>query len=149
MPRSAVDKRDRARPPSIEVQAEPRPGWPAGRMLIASPLALQAVMATVPAGRVLRLGDLRAALARAWGADFTCPLTTGIFWRIVAEAADEDRAAGRACDAPWWRVVRDDGALNDKLPGGRARHAALLAAEGVALTARGRVAGLEEAAWAP
>ncbi|HMV69489.1 MAG TPA: hypothetical protein PKA64_21785, partial [Myxococcota bacterium] len=95
MPRSAVDKRDRARPPSIEVQAEPRPGWPAGRMLIASPLALQAVMATVPAGRVLRVGDLRAALARAWGADFTCPLTTGIFWRIVAEAADEDRAAGR------------------------------------------------------
>lgn len=134
-------------PRLVQLAAPKGPAFPAGRMLIASPDAVAAVVAHVPAGRVLRLGDLRAALARAFGADYTCPLTTGIFLRQVAEAAHAGGAEGRV---PWWRVVRDDGALLDKLPGGAAGQRARLAAERVPVPPgrRLKVADVGAHAWA-
>ena len=47
------------------------------------------------------------------------------------------RRTGR--DVPWWRVVAAGGRLS---PYGRAEQARRLAAEGVAITASGRVAGM-------
>ena len=79
--------------------------------------------------------QLRERLARDGGADVTCPLTTGIFVRIVAEAAEEDRRAGKKQIAPYWRVVRDDGSLNEKFPGGPRAQARKLRAEGFAIKA--------------
>ncbi len=105
--------------------------YPAGTMLIASPTVITAVLAHVPAGRVVTSSALRAALAQAYDADYTCPMTTGIFLRMAAESAD---AAGAGDAVPWWRVVRDDGGLNDKLPGGAAGQARHLAREGVAVS---------------
>jgi hypothetical protein len=93
----------------------------------------------VPAGRVITLSTLRARLARAAKADYTCQLTTGIFWRIAAEAAEEERALGRADVTPWWRVVRDDGALMEKSPGGVTAHARHLRAEGLRIDTTRRV----------
>ena len=66
-------------------------------------LAVERVIRAVPEGRVVTTGALRSALARDHRADYTCPLTAGIFVRIVAEAAEEDRAAGRGPVAPYWR----------------------------------------------
>lgn len=71
--------------------------------------------------------------------DFTaasaCPLCTGIFVRIAAEAAEEDRRAGRKRITPYWRVIRDDGSLNEKCPGGPAAQAVKLRMEGHQLEA--------------
>jgi alkylated DNA nucleotide flippase Atl1 len=116
-------------------------------MLIASPTAITAILRHIPKGRVLKSGDLRTALAAAYEADYTCPMTTGIFLRMAAESAD---AAGAGDAVPWWRVVRDDGGLNDKLPGGSARQARQLRKEGVEISSakRPRVATLEAYAWA-
>ena len=50
--------------------------------------------------------------------------------RIAAEAAADDRAAGKARITPYWRVVRDDGSLLEKLPGGAPAQAERLIAEG-------------------
>jgi alkylated DNA nucleotide flippase Atl1 len=61
-----------------------------------------------------------------------CPLTTGIFLRIIAEAAEEFARAGGETVAPYWRVVRDDGAMIEKFPGGAKAQARRLAAEGIA-----------------
>jgi hypothetical protein len=79
----------------------------------------------------LRLRRLR--LARKYRANCTCPLTTGIFVRIVSEVAEEDRRAGKRAVTPYWRVPRDDGSLNEKFPGGTAAQAVRLRAEGLAI----------------
>lgn len=133
-PQTAVHKRDSAAQPHVKTLTDAKgSNYPPGRMLIASPLAVQDELATVPAGRVITAPQLRARLARRFGADYTCPITTGIFLRIVAEAALEEARAG---EVPVWRVVSENGALLDKLPGGPERQAARLTAEGVAVVRR-------------
>ncbi len=151
--KSAIEKRDQTGPARIEeVQVSKIVSLPAGRMLISTPLELDAVIRRIPEGRVLTLGALRANLARNHGADYTCPLTTGIFLKIVAEAADEERAAGRAGTAPYWRVVRDDGTLIDTLPGGFAHQIRRLDEDGVVVLHLGktpRLTDVEHYAWSP
>jgi alkylated DNA nucleotide flippase Atl1 len=152
--KSAVDRRDIAAAPYVKVLDEPKSAaFPAGRMLIASPRAVHDVVSSVPDGRVIAFGTLRNALAAQFGADYTCPITTGIFLRIAADASEEERQAGATQTTPWWRVVRDDGSLFEKLPGGRARQAKLLAAEGHQIDrVRGvptRVADVDAATWRP
>jgi hypothetical protein len=57
-------------------------------------------------------------------------LTTGIFLRIAAEAAVEDLRGGKQDITPYWRVIKADGSLNEKFPGGTAAQAARLREEG-------------------
>ena len=101
-----------------------------GKMLIPCPTDVDALIRKVPSGNVVTQAQLRDKLARAAGAEVACPITTGIFVRIVAEAAAEDIRAGKARVTPYWRVVRDDGRLLEKLPGGAAEQARHLEAEG-------------------
>ena len=82
---------------------------------------------------MLRFGALRNALARQFNADYTCPVTTGVCLRTIADAAEEERANSAVDVMPWWRMVRDDGSFFEKLPGGVARQAALLAQEGATI----------------
>jgi hypothetical protein len=70
------------------------------------------------------------SLAQDFEADATCPLTTGIFMRIVSEVAEEDLRMGKRQVTPYWRMVRNDGSLNEKFPGGVAAQAAHLREEG-------------------
>jgi|JI10StandDraft_1071094.scaffolds.fasta_scaffold06639_5 alkylated DNA nucleotide flippase Atl1 len=153
MARTAIDKRDHADPPRVEQVTESKgPAFPIGKMLISSPRELDALIRRVPEGRVVTLGALRANLAKAHGADFTCPLTTGIFLRIVGEAAEEERAARGGDVAPYWRVVRDDGALIETLPGGTEAQARRLVAEDVTVLFLGKVPKVTEVshfAWTP
>ncbi|WP_353267057.1 MGMT family protein [Gemmatimonas sp.] len=135
--------------PRIVVLTEPKGNaYPPGRMLIASPDTIAAIVQRIPRGQVLRLGDLRAALAAAHDANYTCPMTTGIFLRMLAE--DVDRA-GTGDDMPWWRVVRDNGALLDKLPGGAAGQQQRLERDGITVpTSKSkRVPAVAERAWVP
>jgi alkylated DNA nucleotide flippase Atl1 len=111
-----------------KVVANPRGG---GKLLIPTPREVDEVVRRVRRGKVLTLGRLREHLARKHGAETTCPLCTGIFINIVAGAAEEESRAGVESVAPWWRVVRDDGSLNPKFPGGIAEQERRLAAEGV------------------
>ena len=118
------------------------------RMLIAPPLAYDRVMRQVPYGMVMTADTLRDHLAREHGADFTCPLTAGIFINIVAQASAE-----RCVDpTPYWRTLRRNGELNEKYPDGIEGHRALLEAEGLRVTQRGKrhfVQDLEQHRYAP
>ncbi|MBI4699966.1 MAG: MGMT family protein [Deltaproteobacteria bacterium] len=116
-----------------------------GRMLIPTPKLVAAVVRSVPRGKLITPSAIRARLAREHGADLTCPLTTGIFLNIVAGAAQEELDAGRRAVAPYWRVVKDNGALCAKFPAGVARQAELLRVEGhrVVQPARGKVPRVE------
>ncbi len=102
----------------------------AGRMLVPRPVGVDALMRTIQTGRLVTVSQIRDRLARDHGADYTCPLTTGIFVRIAAEAAAEDAGLGRRQITPYWRVVKADGCLMEKLPGGPEAQAADLQAEG-------------------
>jgi len=102
-----------------------------GTMLIPRPLDIDVIVRQVRKGSLIRQGQIREMLARQAGADCTCPLTTGIFLRIIAEAAEEDRASGKKRITPYWRVIKDDGGLNEKFPGGADAQAAYLDDEGI------------------
>jgi 6-O-methylguanine DNA methyltransferase, DNA binding domain len=99
-------------------------------MLVPTALELDAMIRKIPRGHVSTLAQVRNRLARWHHADLTCPLVTGIFLRIVAQAAEEDRQAGKQGITPYWRVVRDEGKLNQKFPGGIEAQAQRLRDEG-------------------
>ncbi|HEY4899665.1 MAG TPA: MGMT family protein [Terriglobales bacterium] len=101
-----------------------------GMMLIPTALEVDAMVRKIPRGQVCSISQIRRRLAHWHNVDVTCPLVTGIFLRIVAEAAEEDRTAGRSEITPYWRVVRDGGGLNAKFPGGIDEQARRLTEEG-------------------
>jgi len=102
-------------------------------MLIPKPLDVDALVRQIQRGKLATVDQIRERLARDFGADLTCPLTTGIFLRIAAEAAEEDLQRGERNITPYWRVIKGDGSLNEKLPGGIEAQAARLREEGHAI----------------
>jgi hypothetical protein len=96
------------------------------RVLVPTPLLVDELMRKVPKRKLITTGLIRKQLAKKFKADSTCPMTLGIFLRISAETAEEDllngknmsRARSRERITPYWRVVKDDGGLNPKFPGG-------------------------------
>ncbi len=102
----------------------------AGKMLIPRPIDVDTLVKKVRKGRLLTTSQLREKLARDKKADVCCPLTAGIFLRVAAEAAEEDRESGRKRITPYWRVIKDDGSLNEKFPGGAKGQAEKLKDEG-------------------
>ena len=109
-----------------------------GTMLIPTPKLVDELLRRIPNGKLVTIGEIRKRLAADFAADVTCPLTTGIFVRIVAEAAEEDRASGRQRISPYWRVVKDDGGLNPKFPGGEKLQARNLRREGFSVAHKGK-----------
>ena len=108
------------------------------RMVVPAPLDVDALMKKVRRGRVTTVGALREKLAAAHDADTACPLTTGIFCRIAANAAQEAEDAGRKRITPWWRTLKAKGELNPKYPGGVEEQARRLRAEGHEIMQRGK-----------
>ncbi len=100
------------------------------RIFVPTPRLVDELVRTVPKRRLITVGQIRQRLAKPFNADSTCPLTTGIFLRIISEAAEEDRQAGVKRITPYWRVIRDNGNLNPKFPGGVEAHAQKLKEEG-------------------
>jgi len=101
-----------------------------GKMLIPKPLDVDALMRRVEKGKLATVDQVRERLAKDYGADFTCPLCTGIFLRIAAETAEEDLSRGEKQITPYWRVIKADGSLNEKFPGSVDAQAAHLREEG-------------------
>ena len=113
----------------VEIPAKMHAQLGQGTMLISSPKAIDALVREVPEGRVVLMSELVARLAKGAGAHTTCPMTTGIFLRVVAECAELDRSEGKPV-TPYWRVLKSKGRLNPKYPGGVFAQAKLLEAEG-------------------
>jgi hypothetical protein len=117
----------------LEIQREPKvvdDPQGRGRMLIPRPVDVDALMRRIQQGRLVTVGQIRERLAKDFNADLTCPLTTGIFIHIAAEVAEEDLSRGAKDITPYWRVIKTDGSLNEKLPGGVEAQAARLREEG-------------------
>lgn len=106
-----------------------------GTMLIPKPLDVDALIRKTKKGQLVTVSEIRSRLARDNGVDVACPLTTGIFIRIAAEASEEDLRSGRTRVTPYWRVIRDDGSLNEKFPGGVKAQSRRLKEEGHVIAA--------------
>ncbi len=117
-------------PKIVDVPPRMQRQWGEGKMLIPCPRDVDALVREVPRGRLVTVNQIRARLASEYGADCTCPMVTGIFLRIAAETAEEDREAGKSCVTPYWRVLRGGGRLNEKYPGGVVAQARQLKGEG-------------------
>lgn len=129
--KSWKEKFDQESEPRIE-EVPPRMAriFGKGKMLIATPKLVDAIIRLVPKGKVTTINEIRKKLAHDFNTDITCPITTGIFTWIAAHKAEEDRAAGIKRITPYWRIVKEDGALNSKYPGGEHVHAGYLQDEG-------------------
>lgn len=104
------------------------------KMLLAPPLAYDEIMKKVPQGKVITADYIRNYLAEKHEADYTCPLTAGIFINIAANASVE-----RGSDeTPYWRTLKKDGELNEKYPDGIDGQKALLEMEGHTIIQKGK-----------
>lgn len=104
--------------------------WGEGKMVIPSPVEVDALMKNVPEGKLMTINQIRAYMAKKYNANFGCPITTGIFVGMAAKAAEEDKAEGKKDITPYWRTIKEKGILSEKYPGGVAEQAKKLKAEG-------------------
>ncbi|MGH2562082.1 MAG: hypothetical protein ACRDJH_23735 [Thermomicrobiales bacterium] len=103
-----AEKLDEPRDIEIRPVAEGRKNLRAGQLMpYPNGRAVDAVIRAIPTGQAMTRKSLRDELARTHGADISCPVTTGICLRIVAEAAYEAFTNGTpiAEVAPVWRVL--------------------------------------------
>lgn len=106
------------RKPVIEKTDKDFAGIKAGQlMLIPTPKIVDAYIRQIPKGRQVDVEAIRKDLAAEYHAEVTCPLTTGIFIRIVAEAAYEEYAKGKPLNkiTPFWRVLSEKSSTAKKL----------------------------------
>lgn len=132
MPKTALEK---LREPK-EVVIKPLPDtmgkWaPAGAlMVISTPAEVDSLIQQIPKGQLASIATLKEALRLKHETEITCPMTTGIFVNISMQAAFELEEMGGKDVTPWWRVLKSDGKLNEKTPGGVEVHKSRLEAEG-------------------
>ena len=130
--REKLEREDHSKIVQIPTSMEKRFG--SGTMFIAKPIEVDALIRMTKKGMLITVAQIRSKLARDHNTDTTCPLTTGIFVRIAAETAEEDAQNGKKRITPYWRVVRDDGSLNEKFPGGVKAQSRRLREEGHTIT---------------
>lgn len=104
------------------------------KMFFAPPIFYDELMKKVPTGKLLTVGQMRTYLARQNDADFTDPMTAGIFVNIVAWASYQ-RSENKT---PFWRTIKSDGELNSKYPEGVEFQKKLLEKEGHTIITKGK-----------
>ena len=104
------------------------------RMYFAPPIDYDNIMKRVPRGKVITIGNIREYFAEQNHADFTEPVTAGIFVSIAAWASAQ-RSEEKT---PYWRTLKANGELNAKYPGGIEGQKEKLESEGHTIIQRGR-----------
>ena len=104
------------------------------RMYFAPPIDYDTIMRMVPFGKVITVGKIREHFAAKSGADFTEPITAGVFVSIAAWASHQREDV----KTPYWRTLKANGELNEKYPGGVTVQKEELEAEGHTIIQKGR-----------
>ena len=92
--------------------------WGKGKFVMPSPLEVNFLMKKVPKGKLTTINEIRKKLAKQHKTITACPIVTGIFSWIAANAAKEDIQDGKKYITPYWRTLKSDGKINEKYPGG-------------------------------
>uniref|UniRef100_A0A7C3F0J9 MGMT family protein n=1 Tax=Candidatus Methanomethylicus mesodigestus TaxID=1867258 RepID=A0A7C3F0J9_9CREN len=128
---------DKDLPKVVNIEGKMTRKWGEGTMVIPSPREVYEIMSRVPEGSVTTINEIRSYLSKKHKADLCCPITTGIFAWVSANASEELKSR---CEGgiPYWRTLRSDGLINEKYPGGAERQKALLEKEGHKIIKRGK-----------
>jgi hypothetical protein len=111
--KSWVSKRDVAREPKRVPLKTARRAVPGGAMLlIPTPGIIDDYIRAIPYGQTRSIPQMRKELANDYGAAVTCPMSTGKFIRMVAEAALEE---GVLRSTPLWRLIEPDCRIAQRL----------------------------------
>jgi alkylated DNA nucleotide flippase Atl1 len=117
----------------------PRWGLKVGdTLVIPAPREVDEIMKRVKRGRLTTINEIRKALAKKHKTTSACPITSGIFAWIAANAAEEEREQGKKKITPYWRTLKTGGELNPKYPGGIKEQRKCLEAEGHKIIQRGK-----------
>lgn len=112
--------------------------WGTGTCVIPSPKEVNQLMRKVPKGKIVTINHMRETLAKKHKATIGCPITTGIFARIAAGAAEEEAKEGKKNITPYWRTLKQGGVINEKYPGGVKTQKELLEKEGHKVKQKGK-----------
>lgn len=104
--------------------------WGTGTVVIPAPMEVDEIMKSVPRGKLITINGIRAKLAKKHKATIGCPITTGIFAWIAANAAEEQKQKGEKNTTPYWRTLKTGGIISEKYPGGVEEQKKLLEKEG-------------------
>ena len=104
------------------------------KMYFAPPIDYDKIMKQIPHGKVITVGKIREYFAKLNGADFTEPITAGIFVSIAAWASNQRSED----ETPYWRTLKANGELDAKYPGGVEAQKEKLEAEGHIIIQKGR-----------
>ena len=116
--KSWIEKRNCGKAAHVTVIDKAFAGIPAGsKLLISSPMEIDEFVRSIPKGKQVEPPEMRQILAKRHHADATCPVSAGIFLRIVAEAALEEYHSGKPLSkvAPFWRIISPNSTLEKKL----------------------------------
>jgi hypothetical protein len=112
--------------------------WGTGTVIIPAPIEVDELMKKVPERKLITINEIRTALAKRHRATIGCPLTTGIFAWVAANAAEEEREKGKKDVTPYWRTLKTGGEINPKYPGGSEAQKKLLEKEGHTVVQKGK-----------
>jgi hypothetical protein len=112
--------------------------WGTGTVVIPAPMEVDEMMRRVPEGKLVTVNEIRVALAKKHKATIGCPITTGIFAWIAANAAEEERQKGEKDVLPYWRTLKTGGVINEKYPGGVEAQRRILEKEGHKVVQKGK-----------
>ncbi|MDX1972230.1 MAG: hypothetical protein SFY68_06825 [Candidatus Sumerlaeia bacterium] len=118
MPKTWDQKFKDAKPPHVTVLEKSFGGIPAGTcMLVSSPSEISEEISKLKPGEFITMNGLRNRLANRHTAETSCPTSTSIYLRIVAEVNWDkiEEGAGLNSVVPFWRVVEPNGKLAEKL----------------------------------
>ena len=119
MAQTAIERLNKAKSPKVVILEKDFAGIRAGSsMFVATPKIVDEFINKMPYGRFITMPELRADLAIGYDCDATCPVSTAIFLRVVAEAALEhlEQGAKTADITPFWRVVAPGDKVSARLP---------------------------------
>lgn len=108
MPKTWNEKLNIDRKPEVGPSVRKIDGFPPGSMmLVSTPREVRDYVMALKPGTKSSIPEMRESLAKQFGAEVTCPMVSGIFARIVSEAALEDHRDGMPLDkiTPFWRLV--------------------------------------------
>jgi len=137
-----ADSRDL--PKVVEIDERMSKRWGTGTVVIPAPMEVDEIMRSIPAGKLITINEIREILAQRHGATIGCPMTTGIFAWVAANAAGEDEEDGAEDITPYWRTLKSTGELNPKYPGGIDNQRKHLEAEGHTVIQKGKKVVVED-----
>ena len=125
-------KNDKNLPKIVKLDEKARQKLYAKTMVVPKPMDVYNIMKAVSEGKLITTAVIRKILAEKYNVDTACPLTTGIFVNISANASVELHD-----DMPYWRTLKTNGKLNPKYPNAPEEQIALLESEGFEIITKG------------